>query len=64
MQDSGPQKVRKAVVVMEHEAQILVSLAHSLSSTASAWQNRDLLKQAREYARAVDAVTRSRRLSR
>lgn len=63
MQDSGPQKVKRAMAAMEHEAMTFIAQAQALPSNAAAWQNRDLLARAREYARAVNALTRVRRIS-
>lgn len=63
MQDSGPQQVRKAISEVEQESTLLLKLAHDLTPTSQAWQHRDLLKAAREYARAVNALTRIRKAS-
>lgn len=61
MQDSGPQQVKKAAAAMEEEATSLLQAAHVLTPTSEPWRQRDLLKQAREYARAVNALTRVRK---
>ena len=61
MQDSGPQKVRQAIAQVEQQATILLQQGRALQDDSAAWQSQDLLKQAREYARAVNALTRVRK---
>lgn len=56
----GPQKVRKAASAVEHEATILLSKAQALNIDSAAWQQRDLLAQARDYAAAVQRLSRVR----
>lgn len=54
---SGPQKVRKACSNVEQEATILLRKAQSLTQDSAPWEHRDLLKQARDYAAAMNRLS-------
>lgn len=60
MQSSGPQQVKKAVAAVEEELTFLLRTAYNLSQDSAPWQQRDFLKQAREYAARVNRLTRAR----
>lgn len=67
MQDSGPQQVKKAIKAVEHSAQQLIAQAECVQISTTGWERRShrtsLLEYARDYARAVNALTRVRRTS-
>lgn len=56
----GPQKVRNAASSVEQEATLLLRKAYGLTQDSAAWENRDLLKQARDYAAAMNRLSRVR----
>lgn len=57
---SGPQKVRKAAASVEHAATVLLRNAYGLTQDSAAWEQRDFLGQARDYAAAVNRLSRVR----
>lgn len=66
-QDSGPQQVKRAAKAMEEAAQTLIAQAECVQIATTGYERQrhrvDLLVYAREYARAVNALTRVRRIS-
>lgn len=58
---SGPQKVNEAVKNLEHQVTHFLSRAMDLENGAPAWKQRELLDDARAYARAVNRLTRVRK---
>ncbi len=57
---ASAKQIEIAVSKMEGAMADLIRQAHDLGADPAWWRRRDLLKAAREYARAVSRVTRVR----